>query len=89
MENILYVANKIKEIEEFIKNHNDTNYDDVYEHVDKELEYLKYYARMNNVPLLVTTEDIINKYREEVSSSYEEESSSYYYEEEESSYYEE
>jgi hypothetical protein len=89
MENIKLVAEKLKEIEEFVKKNLSTHYDDVLEHVEYKLDAVKQIAQANHIPLIVTAEDIINKYREEEESSeYEEESSSYYYEEE-SSYYEE
>ncbi|RXZ78025.1 hypothetical protein EBB07_28625 [Paenibacillaceae bacterium] len=87
MENLMYVARKIMEIEDFIKENIHTYYGDVLEHVENKLYEVKHYAEKNNVPLLVTPEELIAKFRDD-SDHYEEESSSYY-EEEESSYYEE
>lgn len=78
-----YVANQLKELEEFIKN-SDACYDDLYENVDSKLDELRKYAEENDVPLMIDTDDLIAQHREE--ESYEEEYSSSYYDE---SYYDE
>lgn len=87
MEKLLYVADQIREIEEFVRNNQDTSYDDVLEHVDNKLIELAAFAKENNIPFIADAEELVSKNREEESSSYEEESSSYY--EEEESYYDE
>lgn len=86
MENAFeYVSSQLKEIEEFVKNSEDS-YDDLYEHVEVKLDELRVYANQHDVPLIVDAEELISQHREE-SSEYEESSSSYY--EEESEYEEE
>ena len=74
-----YVAEKIKELEEYVKN-SEASTDDLIEHVGNELDKLQIYADEHDVILLTNEEDIVYSVREEESSSYYESSSSYEYE---------
>ncbi len=75
-----YVAEKIKELEEYVKN-SEASTDDLIEHVGNELDKLQIYADEHDVILLTNEEDIVYSVREEESSYYEESSSSYEYSE--------
>lgn len=77
-----YVADRIKELEEYAKN-SEASTDDLIEHVGNKLDELYAYANEHDVLITISEEDIVYAVREEESSSYYESSSSYEYSEEE------
>ena len=71
------------------KNPSNTIYEDMLEHVEKEIEEIKRQASQNNVPLIITAKQIMHMFNIEGDSFSEEPESSSYVEPESSSYYEE
>lgn len=80
-----YIAEKVKEIEEYIKANYSMPYDELFEKVDQKIEELKKEAEYYEVPFMMDTYDTISKFREDSYDDDYEESSSYY--EEDESYY--
>ena len=84
MENkLIYLANKLREIEDFCEDHSEDRYDDVLWEVEQMIKELKKYADENGVPFRADAEEIVNRCWDG-DLDYEEESSSYY---EDDSYY--
>ncbi|WPS85277.1 hypothetical protein SMD22_01230 (plasmid) [Brevibacillus halotolerans] len=82
-----FISFQIKEVEEYIRNSEDS-YDDLYEHVESKLDELCNYAKEHNIPFVADIDELIKRNRDE-SEGYEEEDSSSYYEEDDSDYIDE
>lgn len=83
---LVKVTKELESIREFCLDHNYLSYDELYEKVEVRVEALNTFASQNNVPIVISIEDLVSEFAD----TYEDESSSYYEEEEEeySSYYE-
>lgn len=85
---LAYVAEEVKKVEKWAEEHRNSYwYDNFHDRIVDELHDVRQFAKENNIPFIVSAEEIARKNYDDADGYSEDESSSYY--EEESSDYEE